>query len=132
MRQIKYILLLVLFMMALTSCNKATKERSLSDLSDYKTDYVGDAPSVVNIVSGLDYPQGYTYDSIEIQSKEEPYGLTVFLNVDAEAAECNLQEALKENASMTLNLIGNLEILKYKILGSDEVVATYEKDHIIK
>ena len=50
-------------------------------MSQYKTDYVGDAPKVINIVSGQNYPDGYSYDSIEIQSETEPYELTVFLKV---------------------------------------------------
>ena len=38
----------------------------IPDLSQYKTDYVGDSSNVINIVSGQEYPEGYSYDSIQI------------------------------------------------------------------
>lgn len=73
------------------------------DLSQYKTDYVGDAPNVINIVSSQDYPDGYSYDSIEIQSETEPYGLTVFLKVEPSASK--LEDELQINADMTFDFI---------------------------
>ena len=32
------------------------------DLTQYKTDYVGDAPNVVDIVSHQEYPKEYSYE----------------------------------------------------------------------
>ena len=49
---------------------KKEKLYEIPDLSQYKTDYVGDSSNVINIVSSQEYPEGYSYDSIEIQSEE--------------------------------------------------------------
>ncbi len=97
----------------------------IPNLSQYKTDYVGDAPNVINIVSSQHYPDGYSYDSIEIQSDTKPYGLTVFLKVEPSAA--NLKDELQVNADMTFDLISNLGTLNYKIADSKEIIASYER-----
>ena len=88
-------------------------------------DYVGDSSNVINIVNGQEYPEGYSYDSIEIQSETEPYGLTVFLKDEPSAVK--LEDELQVNADMTFDLIGNLETLDYKIADSKEIIASYER-----
>ena len=86
---------------------------------------MGDAPNVVSVVSGQNYPDGYSYDCIEIQSETAPYGLIVFLKVDPAAAKLN--DELQVNADMTFDLIGNLGTLDYKVSDSKETIATYER-----
>ena len=88
-------------------------------------DYVGDSSNVINIVSGQEYPEGYSYDSIQIQSETKPYGLTVFLKVEPSAVK--IEDELQVNADMTFDLIGNLETLDYKIADSKEIIASYER-----
>lgn len=95
------------------------------DLTEYKTEYVGDAPNVVNIVEQQNYPKGYEYESIEIQSEKEPYELTVFLKADTSASE--IEDELQVNADMTFELIGNLGILSYRDSDSQEIIASYER-----
>ena len=79
------IILVVLSIMLVSACGSKEEMHEVPNLSQYKTDYVGDAPNVINIVSGQCYPDGYSYDSIEIQSETVPYGLTVFLKVEPSA-----------------------------------------------
>ena len=81
--------------------------------------------NVINIVSGQEYPEGYSYDSIQIQSETKPYGLTVFLKVEPSAVK--IEDELQVNADMTFDLIGNLETLDYKIADSKEIIASYER-----
>ena len=50
--------------MLISACGKKEKLYEIPDLSQYKTDYVGDSSNVINIVSGQDDPEGYSYDSI--------------------------------------------------------------------
>ena len=50
--------------MLISACGKKEKLYEIPDLSQYKTDYVGDSSNVINIVSGQEYPEGYSYDSI--------------------------------------------------------------------
>ena len=104
---------------------KKEKLYEIPDLSQYKTDYVGDSSNVINIVSGQEYPEGYSYDSIEIQSETEPYGLTVFLKDEPSAAK--LEDELQVNADMTFDLIGNLGTIDYKTADSKEIIASYER-----
>ena len=74
--------------------------------------------------SGQEYPEGYSYDSIEIQSETEPYGLTVFLKDEPSAAK--LEDELQVNADMTFDLIGNLGTIDYKTADSKEIIASYD------
>ena len=110
------------------SVRKKEKLYEIPDLSQYKTDYVGDSSNVINIVSGQEYPEGYSYDSIEIQSETEPYGLTVFLKDEPSAAK--LEDELQVNADMTFDLIGNLGTIDYKTADSKEIIASYERWYI--
>ena len=119
------IILVVSSIMSVSACGRKEEMYEVPNLSQYKTDYVGDAPNVINIVSGQDYPDGYSYDSIEIQSKTEPYGLTVFLKVEPSASK--LEDELQVNADMTFDLISNLDTLDYKIADSKEIIASYER-----
>ncbi|MFR5150354.1 MAG: DUF4825 domain-containing protein [Ruminococcus sp.] len=120
------IILAMMLMLSLSACGGKTKELyEIPDLSQYKTEYVGDAPNVVNIVSQQDYPEGYSYDNIEIQSETEPYGLTVFLKKEPSASK--IEDELQVNAYMTFDLIGNLGILEYREADSKELIAAYER-----
>ena len=119
------IILLVLSIMSVPACGRKEKLYKIPDLSQYKTDYVGDSSNVIKIVSGQDYPEGYVYDSIEIQSESEPYGLTVFLKDEPSASR--IEDELQVNADMTFDLIGNLGKLDYKIADSKEIIASYER-----
>ena len=104
---------------------KKEKLYEIPDLSQYKTDYIGDSSNVINIVNGQEYPEGYSYDSIEIQSETEPYGLTVFLKDEPSAVK--LEDELQVNADMTFDLIGNLGTIDYKTADSKEIIASYER-----
>ena len=121
---------IILVMMSIMSISACARKETVTlyetpDLSQYKTDYVGDSSNVINIVSGQDYPDGYSYDSIEIQSETEPYGLTVYLK--AEPSASMPEDALQVNADTTFELIGNLGTLDYKIADSKETIASYER-----
>lgn len=120
------IILVAVTIISISACGKRNEEiYEVPDLSQYKTDYVGDASNVVSIASGQDYPDGYSYDSIEIQSETEPYGLTVFLKVEPSAPK--LDDELQVNADITFDLIGNLGTLDYKVADSKEMIASYER-----
>ena len=119
------IILVALSVMLVSACGRKKEMYEVPDLSKYKTDYVGDSSNVIKIVSGQEYPEGYTYDSVEIQSKSEPYGLTVFLKVEPSASK--LEDELQVNANMTFDLIGNLKTLDYRMADSKKIIALYER-----
>ena len=119
---------IILAVVSITSISACAQKEALyetPDLSQYKTDYVGNSSNVINIVSGQDYPEGYTSDSIEIQSETEPYGLTVFLKSKPSAS--TLEDELQVNADITFDLIGNLGTLDYRTADSKEIIASYER-----
>ena len=124
-KKVLAIMLVAVSIMLISACGKKEKLYEIPDLSQYKTDYVGDSSNVINIVSSQEYPEGYSYDSIEIQSETEPYGLTVFLKDESSAVK--LEDELQVNADMTFDLIGNLGTLDYKIADSKEIIASYER-----
>ena len=124
-KKVLAIMLVAVSIMLISACGKKEKLYEIPDLSQYKTDYVGDSSKVINIVSGQEYPEGYAYDSIEIQSETKPYGLTVFLK--AEPSASMLEDELQVNADMTFDLIGNLGTLDYKTADSKEIIASYER-----
>mgnify|MGYP002516811444 FL=1 len=124
-KKVIVIIMFVVSIMSLPACGRKEEMYEVPDLSQYKTDYVGDSSNVIKIVSGQDYPEGYAYDSIEIQSESEPYGLTVFLKVEPSASK--IEDELQVNADMTFDLIGNLGTLDYKIADSKEIIASYER-----
>ena len=108
-KKVLAIMLVAMSIMLISACGKKEKLYEIPDLSQYKTDYVGDSSNVINIVSGQEYQEGYSYDSIQIQSETKPYGLTVFLKVEPSAVK--IEDELQVNADMTFDLIGNLETL---------------------
>ena len=124
-KKVLAIMLVAMSIMLISVCGKKENLYEIPDLSQYKTDYVGDSSNVINIVSGQEYPEGYSYDSIEIQSEIEPYGLTVFLKDEPSAVK--LEDELQVNADMTFDLIGNLGTIDYKTADSKEIIVSYER-----
>lgn len=124
-KKVLAIMLVAVSIMLISACGKKEKLYEIPDLSQYKTDYVGDSSNVINIVSSQEYPEGYSYDSIEIQSETEPYGLTVFLKDETSAVK--LEDELQVNADMTFDLIGNLGTIDYKTADSKEIIVSYER-----
>ena len=132
-KKVLAIMLVAMSIMLISACGKKENLYEIPDLSQYKTDYVGDSSNVINIVSGQEYPvvsgqeypAGYSYDSIEIQSETEPYGLTVFLKDEPSAVK--LEDELQVNADMTFDLIGNLGTIDYKTADSKEIIVSYER-----
>ena len=64
-RKILAIIPIVMLIISLSACGRKETLYEIPDLSQYKTDYVGDSSNVINIVSKQDYPEGYSYDSID-------------------------------------------------------------------
>ncbi|MDD3279700.1 MAG: DUF4825 domain-containing protein [Lachnospiraceae bacterium] len=123
-RGIRFVMAMILTL-SLTACGKDSDLVDVTDLQQYKTDYVGDSPNVVNIVCHQEYPKGYSYDHIEIHSKTKPYGLKVFLKIEPKTEKIEVQ--LQVNADMTFELIANLGTLDFVNVDTEEIIASYEK-----
>ncbi|SFQ22733.1 Signal transducer regulating beta-lactamase production, contains metallopeptidase domain [Butyrivibrio proteoclasticus] len=90
------------------------------------TDYVGDVPTVTEIARRLPYPDDYQYDHIEIQSGEEPYGLTVFLKGKPSIDATQFQTA----ANRAFESIGNLGSITFSVIDSEEKVSFLANENI--
>ena len=55
-KKVLAIMLVAMSIMLISACGKKEKLYEIPDLSQYKTDYVGDSSNVINIVSGQEYP----------------------------------------------------------------------------
>lgn len=93
------------------------------DLEQYRTDYIGDAPSVSNIAQSLAYPKDYSYSSIELQTGAEPYGLIIYLNGKDEVR----QEDFESCAAIAFDLIGNMDIISFCEANSHETLASFRR-----
>ncbi len=92
------------------------KKESLYDL---KTNYVGDNSKVIKIVDSLEYNR----KSIEIISKEKPYGLVINLK---DGIDNSLYSNFDKFAK-TFALIDNLDEIYLNSKGKEEVKVTREE-----
>ena len=51
-KKVLAIMLVAVSIMLISACGKKEKLYEIPDLSQYKTDYIGDSSNVINIVSG--------------------------------------------------------------------------------
>lgn len=109
-----------------TACGKS--QNSNKNIYEYKTKYVGDNSKVINILSNLKYPKETSYNSVQILSEKEPYGILVKLNIDSgKIPEKN--EFLK-NSAVLFALIENLSFVKYEDVSNNKIIAEFTRDEI--
>lgn len=99
------------------------EETAETNLEKYRTDYIGDAPAVSQIARQLPYPEDYAYSSIELQTAEEPYELTVYLSGETEAQ----QGAFEECAASAFDLIGNMGVITFCQADTGEILASFSR-----
>ena len=109
-----------------TACGKS--QNSNKNIYEYKTKYVGDNSKVTNILSNLKYPKETSYNSVQILSEKEPYGILVKLNINSgKIPEKN--EFLK-NSAVLFALIENLSFVKYEDVSNNKIIAEFTRDEI--
>ena len=124
-KKLKIIILLTVYII-FTACGKS--QNSEKNIYEYKTKYVGDNSKVINILSNLKYPKETSYNSVQILSEKEPYGILVKLNIDSgKIPEKN--EFLK-NSAVLFALIENLSFVKYEDVSNNKIIAEFTRDEI--
>ena len=109
-----------------TACGKS--QNSNKNIYEYKTKYVGDNSKVINILSNLKYPKETSYNSVQILSEKESYGILVKLNINSgKIPEKN--EFLK-NSAVLFALIENLSFVKYEDVSNNKIIAEFTRDEI--
>lgn len=110
----------------LTNPVQTSSYNDQSDIDHYRTDYIGDASKVSQIAMRLPYPGDYSYSSIEIQSAQEPYGLTVYLNGNQALSPDKFEEA----ARVAFDHIGNMGTVRFCRAGTKEEFASFVRGEI--
>lgn len=124
-KKLKIIILLTVCII-FTACGKS--QNSNKNIYEYKTKYVGDNSKVINILSNLKYPKETSYNSVQILSEKEPYGILVKLNINSgKIPEKN--EFLK-NSAVLFALIDNLSFVKYEDVSNNKIIAEFTRDEI--
>ena len=124
-KKFEIIVLLILCVIS-TACGKS--QNSNKNIYGYKTKYVGDNSKVINILSNLKYPKEISYNSVQILSEKEVYGILVKLNINSgKIPEKN--EFLK-NSAVLFALIENLSFVKYTDVSDDKTIAEFTRDEI--
>lgn len=100
----------------------------LNNLYANKTDYVGNNSKVSKIAHDLTVMPQFGWFGIELQTKDEPYGLTINYSItDEDLGQINLnsaQDTFKKNVIVMFSLIGNVENIAVN-LKHDEKIITY-------
>lgn len=124
-KKLKIIILLTVCII-FTACGKS--QNSEKNIYEYKTKYVGDNSKVINILSNLKYPKEVNYNSVQILSEKEPYGILVKLNVNSDKIP-EKNDFLK-NMAIMFALIENLSFVKYEDVSNNKIIAEFTRDEI--
>lgn len=113
--------------------NKTEYLASAEKFLEYKTDYVGDAPKVGNIIYLMDFPENVNYSYFELHTENVPYGITVHLNTDAKTRNKYTgainQTPFEKNAIIMFSLIGNVDYINFNLTdGQNDYLIQYTKD----
>ena len=120
------IIVLLILCVIFTACDKS--QNSNKNIYEYKTKYVGDNSKVINILSNLKYPKEASYNSVQILSEKEPYGILVKLNINSRKIP-EKNEFLK-NSAVLFALIENLSFVKYEDVSNNKIIAEFTRDEI--
>lgn len=94
-------------------------DRLASRLLKYKTPYVGDNAKVGNIIYLLPLPENAVYDSFELFTDNEPYGIAVNVKTDSKTRNYYIhgsdQQPFSDNAVIMFALIGNVENIIFRL-----------------
>ncbi len=95
-------------LMTLSACGK--KEANIYEL---RTEYVGDASKVSNLVGALDYGEDLNYKSLELLTDDGAREIKIYL--DGNIGDVDENNFIKQN-SLIFSLIKNLEKIGYVVI----------------
>lgn len=85
----------------------------------HRTQYIGDASAVSALVGELEFPDGVSYDGIELHTAEPPYALTVKLKTDTETRNyytgADNEAPFQVNACILFSLIENAGYINFEL-----------------
>lgn len=89
-----------------------------------KTLYVGNNSKVVALIDAMPLPTGIVRDTVELQTANSPYGITINL-IMHDASNVSVQGAISgsafyPNTILLFSLINNVDIINYKIFDNTD------------
>ena len=121
----RLMMVLMLTLLALVGCKQSNP---MTELLNYKGSYIGDNAAVGHIIERL--PAHEYLDGFELQTSQEPYGITInYRNFDEATIELedgstskvSLNEILQSNSMMILSLVKNAEIVSFNIENQETI-----------
>ncbi|MFY9172537.1 MAG: M56 family metallopeptidase, partial [Petrimonas mucosa] len=92
---------------------------SIQALMNNKTPYVGNNSKVVGLIDAMPLPKGIARDTVELQTADMPYGITInYIMTDSANVEINgtiSDNAFHRNAIVLFSLIDNADVINCKI-----------------
>lgn len=97
---------------------------SIKALMDNKTPYVGNNSRVVGLIDAMPLPRGITRDTVELQTAEMPYGITInYIMTDPAGINSNGDirgDAFQRNAIVLFSLVDNVDVINCRITDKTE------------
>ena len=121
----RLMMVLMLTLLALVGCKQSNP---MTELLNYKGSYIGDNAAVGHIIERL--PAHEYLDGFELQTSQEPYGITInYKNFDEATIELedgstskvSLNEILQSNSMMILSLVKNAEIVSFNLENQETI-----------
>lgn len=92
---------------------------SVSEIWNYRTEFIGNNSAVGNIASQLQYSEFMEYNGISLQTEKQPYGLTIMLqlkdDVEVAIADENSEILKRINACIMFSLVQNLDEVAFSV-----------------
>ena len=132
----RLMMVLMLTLLALVGCKQSNP---MTELLNYKGSYIGDNAAVGHIIERL--PAHEDLDGFELQTSQEPYGITInYRNFDEATIELedgstskvSLNEILQSNSMILLSLVTNAEIVSFNLENQETITldrATLSKNY---
>lgn len=100
----------------------------LKELSKFKSTKIGDSTKISNI---LDYlPGNNSKEGFTLQTKKQPYEITVNYRLGNEYKENNITNLLYTNSVILFSLVDNLDIVNIRLGEEHGVIYTYNRGQI--
>lgn len=100
---------------------KGNQPYDYENLFSYKSEYIGDASNVRNLLNDLAYPRNLPIEKIELQTDNPPYRLAIFLKLNlGEGQEYTVDYSMiAKDSAILFALIDNLDAIDYNFRQAD-------------
>lgn len=118
------LIVLVLGLGLLTNpISKKNETKTVENLWEGRTNYIGDNSAVANLIYQLPVPDGLEFDHMQLYTEERPYGVEIVYNISSENIKGSDEEAddiFEKNALILLALIENADNVKVIIMEDED------------